>query len=215
LWQAACAPADLLDEHFGARAEYSAISNRSVEKGYGRWLTFLHSTDPTCLTDLPPNRITPERVQAYVGCLAGLKNGTATILSRLKELLAAAKVMGPSQDWAFLNRLSSKVRARHRPVRNKSNLKLSDELLDLGLLLLTRRPRLKDWLLLSVSNSTCGRLGISSAATTQSTIAGPAALSASLIWAWSSPGLVARKPWPPQARASAVKSGLGNSMPSR
>jgi integrase/recombinase XerD len=35
-------------------------------------------------------------------------------------------------------RLRSKVRARHRPVRDKSNLKLSDELLGLGLELINR-----------------------------------------------------------------------------
>jgi integrase len=138
LWQAACTPTDPLDENSGTRAEYSANSNRSVQKGYGRWLTFLHSTDPSCLGDAASNRITPERAQAYVGCLVGLENGTAAILSRLKELRAAAKVMGPSQDWAFLNRLSSKVRARHKPVRNKSNLKLSEELLDLGLSLIDK-----------------------------------------------------------------------------
>jgi integrase len=138
LWLAACAPADLLDDHSGARAQFSAISNRNVEKGYGRWLTFLHSADPACLKDMPANRVTPERVQAYVGCLVGLQNGTAAILSRLKELRAAAKVMGPGQDWQFLNSLSSKVRARHKPVRDKSNLRLSDELLDLGLSLIDK-----------------------------------------------------------------------------
>ena len=58
--------------------------------------------------------------------------------SRLKELGAAAKVMGPKQDWRFLNSLSSKVRARHKPVRDKSNLKMSDELLDLGLSLIDK-----------------------------------------------------------------------------
>jgi integrase/recombinase XerD len=138
LWLAACAPADPLDEHIGARSEHSAISNRNVEKGYGRWLTFVRSTEPACLLIPPAARITPERAQAYVGCLVGLENGTAAILSRLKELGAAAKVMGPQQDWRFLNSLSSKIRARHRPVRDKSNLKLSDELLDVGLSLIDK-----------------------------------------------------------------------------
>lgn len=138
LWLAACAPADPLDENIGARAEHSAISNRNVEKGYGRWLTFLHSTDPACLEDAPAIRITPERAQAYVDCLVSLQNGTSAILSRLKELGAAAKVMAPKQDWKFINSLSSKVRARHKPVRDKSNLRLSDELLNLGLSLIDK-----------------------------------------------------------------------------
>jgi len=122
LWQGACAPTDPLDEHSGVRAQYSAVANRNVEKGYGRWLTFLHRTDPACLKDAPGNRITPERAQAYIGCLVDLQNGTAAILSRLKELRAAAKVMGPAHDWQFLNLLSSKVRARHKPVRDRAIL---------------------------------------------------------------------------------------------
>jgi integrase len=138
LWQAACAPADPLDEHLGARAQHSAVANRNVAKGYGRWLTFLYGNQPNCLKDAPASRITPERAQAYIACLVDLQNGTAAILSRLKELRAAAKVMGPAQDWQFLNALSSKVRARHKPVRDKSNLKMSDELLDLGLSLIDR-----------------------------------------------------------------------------
>ena len=138
LWLGACAPADPLDEHIGARSEYSAISNRNAEKGYGRWLTFLRGTDPACLQDPPAGRITPERAQAYVACLVDLQNGTAAILSRLKELGAVARVMGPGQNWRFLNSLSSRIRARHKPVRDKSNLKLSDELLDLGLALIDK-----------------------------------------------------------------------------
>jgi hypothetical protein len=61
LWQAACAPGDLLEEHIGARAKYSLITNRNAEKGYGRWLTFLRRTDPACLEDAPANRITAQR----------------------------------------------------------------------------------------------------------------------------------------------------------
>jgi hypothetical protein len=69
LWQAACAPGDLLDEHIGGRAKHSVTTNRNAEKGYGRWLTFLRRTDPACLEDAPANRITAERTQAYVDCL--------------------------------------------------------------------------------------------------------------------------------------------------
>src|ERR1700730_7316557 len=55
----------------------------------------------------------------------------------------------------------------------------------------------------------------SSATTMASTIAGPSTAKASLIAVLNSLGFVALNPWPPQARASATKSGLGNSMASR
>ena len=41
LWHAACAPADVLSEEFGARSNMLTISNRKAEKGYGRWMTYL------------------------------------------------------------------------------------------------------------------------------------------------------------------------------
>lgn len=73
---------------------------------------------------------------AYVDELQKLGNGSATVLSRLQELVEVAKVMGPTQDWSFINRIASRIRARHRPVRDKSNLRLSEELFDLGMRLI-------------------------------------------------------------------------------
>ena len=40
LWSAAIAPADPFT-HGGTRAAHRPISNRGIESGYGRWLTFL------------------------------------------------------------------------------------------------------------------------------------------------------------------------------
>ena len=135
LWNAACAPMDLLSfEEGGDRSRHAAASNAKAIKGYGRWLTFLSMQAADVLALAPAARITPARVGAYVGELQALGNGTATILARLQELGEVAKVMGPGQDWSFINKIASKVRARHRPVRDKANLRLSEDLLDLGLL---------------------------------------------------------------------------------
>jgi integrase/recombinase XerD len=138
LWQEACRQADLLDEHIGTRAYHSEASNRKAQKGYGRWLTFLILTDHDCIAEPPANRITKDRVGAYVESLIALHNSTATILARLQELGEIAKVLAPERSWTFINAISSKIRARHRPARDKSNLKLSDELLGLGLELIYR-----------------------------------------------------------------------------
>jgi integrase len=137
-WLNACRPADLLDEHIGARAHHSEASNRKAQKGYGRWLTFLILIDPDCIEALPANRITNERVSAYVESLLALGNSTATILARLQELGEVAKVLAPERSWIFINAISSKIRAHHQPARDKNNLKLSDELLGLGLELIDR-----------------------------------------------------------------------------
>jgi integrase/recombinase XerD len=138
LWLDACRPADLLDEHIGTRASHSESSNRKAQKGYGRWLTFVIATDPDCTSDPPADRVTKDRVGAYVESLIVLGNSTATILARLQELGEVAKILCPQRSWTFINAISSKIRAAHRPARDKRNLKLSDELLDLGLALIDR-----------------------------------------------------------------------------
>lgn len=144
-WQTSCASADLLSEDSGARSARRPITNRKAEKGYGRWMTFLTITAPYCLAVPPAMRITRERVTAYVEHLITLKNSTATILARLQELGEVAKVMGPTQDWRFINQLASRVRAVHKPARDKRNLKLSDELLDLAFALISKAQLMKGW----------------------------------------------------------------------
>jgi integrase/recombinase XerD len=127
LWRAACAPADLLSEDAGSRSDRRPISNRKVEKGYGRWLTFLSYVGCQRLAEPAAARVTPERVKEYVEHLKILGNSTATILARLQELGEAAKVMAPKQSWRFINDIASRVRAQHKPARDKRNMKLTEE----------------------------------------------------------------------------------------
>jgi integrase len=132
LWEAACAQGDILDDEVGARSRHARISNTKAEKGHGRWLTYLTLVAPAALAEAPAERITHERVRAYVESLVAIDNSTQTILARLQELGEVAKVMDPTRQWSFINNLASKVRARHRPARDKTNLRSSNELVDLG-----------------------------------------------------------------------------------
>ena len=138
MWEAACAPADILALDEGLRANHAPISNFKAQQGYGRWLTYLQFNHPDALAEPPAVRITPERVVAYVEALQALGNSTQTQLGRLQELGEAAKVFSPDQDWSFINRLAAKVRARHKPARSKKHLKLSPELVDLGMSLMAK-----------------------------------------------------------------------------
>ena len=120
LWLAACATGDILDEEVGARSGHARISNTKAAKGYGRWLTYLSLVArKRRSTEAPADRITPERVRAYVDSLIEIGNSTQTILARLQELGEVAKVMDPNRRWSFINELASKIRARHRPARDK------------------------------------------------------------------------------------------------
>lgn len=138
LWLEAVTPADPFADGGGTRAEHSRRSNTKAEKGYGRFLTDLKFHDPEALLEPSIERITPERVRAYALRLESIGNGTRTILCRLQELGEMAKAFDPTKDWSFINRIASRIRARHKPVRNKSNLRLSDELFELGLELMTQ-----------------------------------------------------------------------------
>lgn len=132
VWERACEVADILALDIGARANHARTSNFKAEQGYGRWLTFLHFNDKEALSLKAADRITPQRVIAYVECMQALGNSTQTIMSRLQELGEVAKVFDPDRKWSFINKLAAKIRARHKPARSKTHLKLSDELVDLG-----------------------------------------------------------------------------------
>jgi integrase/recombinase XerD len=136
LWLAACAGGDILDDEVGARSRHADITNTKAAKGYGRWLTYLTRSAPKTLTQTPGTRITPETVRAYVEALELIGNSTQTILARLQELGEVARVMDGKGGWSFINEMASKVRARHRPARGKTHLRLSNELVDLGIKLI-------------------------------------------------------------------------------
>ena len=136
LWLDSQMPGDILSGEYGARSRHAGISNRKAAKGYGRWLTYLTLNCPDCLIEPPADRITPDRVRAYVLVLTALANSTQTIQGRLQELGEVARVVGPGNDWDFIHKIAARIRARHQPARDKRHLKLSDELLQLGLKLM-------------------------------------------------------------------------------
>jgi integrase len=139
LWSDALAPADPFSEGGGTRAAHRPLSNRNVERGYGRWLTFLLRRGLLTYGGDPADRITVGSVRDYVGEIEGLGNKASTILARLEELTEMAKVLGPQRNWKFIARVVARVRARSDPTSSKrSRLVGADELLALGLQLMER-----------------------------------------------------------------------------
>ena len=141
LWQTSLAPVDPFAEGGGERASYRPHSNRKIEKGYGRWLTFIAWQGMLDADKHPADRITPDRVKAYVHELKSLGNVKNTILCRLEELCIIATLFAADRDWGFINRLGSKVRAGpDEPNDKRSRMKESGELLDVGLSLMAAAP---------------------------------------------------------------------------
>jgi hypothetical protein len=100
-WQAAIAPGDLLLDG-GSRAGYSKRTDQGLVSNYGRWLTWLDRRGQLDRPSSPADRITPAQVRAYVADLERY-NATHTILTRLGDLLAAARAMEPHRDWTWIN----------------------------------------------------------------------------------------------------------------
>lgn len=135
LWVAATYEGDVLDGS-GPRAHLRTVSNRKMELGYGRFLTFLQRSGMPF--DNPAvSAITPSIVLEYVEELRGLGNATATILGRLQELHDVLIAIRPGADWTFIRRTSSRVRSIG-PESNHKRQKMvgAEELFELGLTLM-------------------------------------------------------------------------------
>jgi integrase/recombinase XerD len=134
-WQSALQAGDLL-EPGGCRAERSLFSNRAMVKGYGRWLAWLDSRRLLDHQVVPGDRITPDRVRAYLADLEA-ENASGTVIARLIELKIMADIMAPARDWSWIYRMASLIRARHKPARPKRH-RLVDitQLLNLGISLM-------------------------------------------------------------------------------
>jgi hypothetical protein len=102
-------------------------------RGYGRWLAWLDSRGLLDEQVIPGDRITSDRVRAYVGHLEA-ENSSGTVIARLIELKVTAAIMDPGADWSWIYRMASSIRARHKPARPKRHrLVHIGRLFDLGL----------------------------------------------------------------------------------
>jgi site-specific recombinase XerD len=122
-WEAAHRRGGLLDDD-GLAANWASATTGLIAAGYGRYLSFVASTEGLDPCEEPATRITKPRIEAYVAELQRL-NSSSTVAARLLQLVRAAAVMSPKTDWRWLRR----IRARLVP---------SADLLDLAFKLMQR-----------------------------------------------------------------------------
>jgi len=91
-----------------------------MEKGYGRWLACLDSRGLLDAQVAPGDRITPDRVRAYVGHLEA-ENASGTVIARIIELNVMAAIMDPGRDWSWIYRFASSMRVQHKLARPKQH----------------------------------------------------------------------------------------------
>jgi len=118
-WHALFVPGDILDGTVGAGFHWEEATREKYRKGYGRWLTFLITTDQLDTETEPAARVTPERIETYLDKLVldGIADWTSW--GRLSELLSVIRVFDPDTDWSWLRRIVRFLEANSADSRNK------------------------------------------------------------------------------------------------
>jgi integrase len=117
-WADILQPGDILDGTVGAGFLWSDATRGKYRKGYGRWLTFLIRAGHMDPGTSPSDRISSERVKAYIEEL-GQSVASWTLWGRMAELLAVANAFEPTGDWSWLRHIVRYLEANGRDSRNK------------------------------------------------------------------------------------------------
>jgi hypothetical protein len=131
LWESGVEGSGLF-ENGGAGAGWSAASRLKTAYGYNSWLLWLAAKNLYDPNISPADRVTRERVAAYVSELSAAL-ASYTVLCRIQELYDALRVVAPEWNPNWLRQLYRTLRAQVRPAREKlSRLKPIGELTALG-----------------------------------------------------------------------------------
>ena len=131
-FRAAYEPGDLFDETAGPGAHLAQGTRKAIEFTYRRWLDFLKATYPDDLSMPPAERITPERVRAFIDHLSAntRPNSVAMVAN---HLYTAARLIAPKADWAWLRSIKSRLAARAFPADRFDHLVPPVQTLDFGI----------------------------------------------------------------------------------
>jgi len=131
-FQQAYRPGDIFDEARGPGAHHAEGWRRMIRTSYRRWLGFLAEYHPADLLKPPAERITPERVRAFVEHLFREVRPT-TVAMTVAHLRAAASLIAPAADWRWLASLKARLAVRGRPQDRFERLVPAWHTLDLGI----------------------------------------------------------------------------------
>jgi integrase/recombinase XerD len=106
-----------------------------IRSTYRRWLGFLNANYPEDLSKSPAERITPARVRDFIDHLSpSLKSSSMAIASA--HLYAAARLIAPTADWAWLRSIKSRMVSRARPADRFDRLVPPLQTLNFGIALM-------------------------------------------------------------------------------
>jgi len=139
-WRDANTKGDVLTEG-GRSAHWSPKTRVTVEKSYGRWLTWLKANGLLQPMHDVADHVTREVVARYIVDLTVI-NAPFTVRSRILNLYFALSAMAPDMDWGWLCAVARRLRKMATPVREKRpRLVGSDVLFAFGLELMQEAER--------------------------------------------------------------------------
>jgi hypothetical protein len=143
-------PGDVFDDTAGPGAHLSEGSRRMIKSTYRRWLGFLRANYPDELSMPPQERITVERVRAFIDHLSAHIRPSSVAIAAA-HLYDAARLIAPSTDWAWLRGIKSRLTSSARPldrydrlVQPVQTLNFGFELMDSALSLPTGRRKQRE-----------------------------------------------------------------------
>ena len=143
-WAEALRPGDMFDDDAGPASNWRQDTLDKVMNGYGIWLMFLAATGRLDATADPAARVTPANLGAYVEAMRGAVRQT-TIVSRVTDLAAALRVMGPRADRRLLDLTLARLRAEPRDRKPKLHrMVTADRLYRLGCRIMADAPAMAD-----------------------------------------------------------------------
>ncbi len=132
LWQVLVAEGDIL-EGGGPGAAWAPTTKSNVRKACGYWLFWLSQNGLLAVDTPPMDRVTPDRVRAYVEDLQA-SVASSTVFTYILDLLRFVKATSPERDWTWLTGVKNRLWARITPARNKiSKIRPAQDLFCLGL----------------------------------------------------------------------------------
>ena len=119
LWQSATEEGRYFQKA-GKASHWSEATKLQVQKGYAKWLWYLHSSGLLDPAAFPSERISEDHLRGYLAELDRQGLASVTITSRITDLTEAIRVMEPRADLTLLRDLCARLNARAVPSRKKA-----------------------------------------------------------------------------------------------
>jgi integrase len=140
-FQAAFEPGDVFDETIGPGAHLTEGTRRMIRTSYKRWLGFLKTNHVDELSKPPVDRITPERVRAFIKHLSE-ETRASSVAFVAHNFYQAARLIASTTDWAWLRSLKSRLLSQVQPEDRFGRLVPGWRTLDFGIELMDEALKL-------------------------------------------------------------------------